>query len=147
MNKRLLQQLSTGPYSDFIEKFRSSRYEFFGIVLHRTDCQDSRVGHRMLSSGHQGGVRFKLEQIVDAVTEAQAAAITMIHNHPHSNKHQASTDDIEVTKLVDKALSEHGAQVIDHVIFLSNGETFSFVENKIGRWGWDVLQFECDESD
>lgn len=142
MNRRLLERLSEGPHSEFLEHFRSSRYEFFGIELHNTDVDSQPIGHMMLASGHQGRVRFSLPDILSAIETSGANAITMIHNHPFSPTFKPSRLDIEVTERVHLALQEIGAKVIDHRIYVSDGRFFSFVEEKVGRWGWDSVEFE-----
>ena len=142
MNRRLLDRLSNGSHADFIDQFVSSRYEFVGIELYRTVERDERVGHVMLASGHQGRVRFDLEDILMAVQEAGANAIAMIHNHPFSPKFEASREDIDATERVHLALQKIGAEVIDHRIYVSDGRCLSFVEEGIGRWGWETVEFQ-----
>ena len=147
MNKRLLERLSDGSYADFIGHFASSRYEFVGIELFDTDRSDYPIGHRMLASGHQGRVRFSLSDILDAIQKTGANAITMIHNHPFSSKFKASREDIDVTERVHQVLQEIGAKVVDHRIYISDGRCLSFVEEGIGRWGWESVEFQLRGAD
>ena len=98
----------------------------------------------MLASGHQGRVRFKLAGILNAVRETGADAIAMIHNHPFSAVFKPSYQDRQVTEKVHQALVQVGALVLDHRIYMSDGSCLSFVEERIGRWGWETVEFSID---
>lgn len=143
MTIKRFNRLEALSFDDFIDKFKSSRFEYFGIVLHGPSGAIDTIGHRMIASGHQGEVRFYLSDIVCVVREFGAAGITMMHNHPHSSpsKLRPSRKDLRVTEFIHKALSTIGTSVLDHIIYGENDTTFSFVEHKVGRWGWETLEF------
>ena len=142
MNRALLSRLSLGPYSEFIQKFKSSRYEFIGVELHDTLDRHDRSGHKMLASGHQGQVNFHFDDILSAIDGTNAVAITLVHNHPRvGSELRPSRKDIHVTEVVHQDLLKIGLQVLDHRIYGANGDCLSFVDAQVGRWGWEVLAF------
>lgn len=63
------------------------------------------------------------EAIVD-----NANAVIVAHNHPSGNA-EPSREDIETTEMLEKAGKLIGIQVLDHIIFTPNGDTYGFADH------------------
>jgi DNA repair protein RadC len=68
-------------------------------------------------------------EIAKKVLEYGASAVILVHNHP-SGDSKPSKEDIEVTRLIAKALEGFNVMVLDHII-VSCSEHFSFKANKL----------------
>jgi len=59
-----------------------------------------------------------------------SASIILLHNHP-SGDIEPSADDLAVTKRLEQAGAILGIDLVDHIIFTSDGKFFSMKEEKI----------------
>lgn len=93
----------------------------------------NKKNHLLSDEFHEDGTIDKIQvyprEIAKKVIEHAASAIILIHNHPSSDV-SPSNDDIEITKIICKAISPLGAVVHDHLI-ISNHDHFSFRSNKL----------------
>jgi DNA repair protein RadC len=80
---------------------------------------------------NDGGTIDKVQvyprEVAKRVLETGSSAIIMVHNHP-SGDPNPSPEDIEMTKLIIKAIEPIGARVHDHLI-VSKDKHFSFRNN------------------
>ncbi len=107
-----------GPY------LRDAPKEYFYLLLldNRNkvlDCQELSRGSRDAS------IVDKVEVLKEAV-QKQASSVILVHNHP-SGEPDPSSEDIAITKELNKALSLVGIRILDHII-IGRNETdyFSF---------------------
>lgn len=63
----------------------------------------------------------------EAITD-NAVAVIVAHNHPSGNT-EPSKQDIETTETLEKAGQLIGIQVLDHIIFAPNGDTYGFADH------------------
>lgn len=85
------------------------------LVMLCLDEDFRAVDCRILATGSETAVRFKIDALLEFVRLASAEYVVLAHNHPHSSA-LPSREDITTTALIAYALHACGAALLDHII-------------------------------
>jgi len=86
------------------------------------DRKNTLIAHEPQNKGTVDHTPVYVREVVKRSLELNASAIIMVHNHP-SGDPTPSKADIQMTKLVDEALSKLNIQLHDHLIIGLSGHT------------------------
>lgn len=87
------------------------------------------ISKEILSSGGLDATLIDKRVVVRRALERKAASIILVHNHPSGNP-MPSTEDINQTRDLGKALATCGLQLLDHVVF-SHRSYYSFADERL----------------
>ena len=107
-------------YSDDIEIFES----FFLLLLNR---QNKTIGYAKISQGGVAGTVVDGKIVLKYVVDTLASGVILCHNHPSGNLNP-STQDLELTNKIKKAVALVDSVVLDHII-LTPDSFYSFADN------------------
>ncbi len=105
----------TGKY--MIPKFVGVTNEQFYLLCLDTNCR--LLACELLFEGTINAVPVNIRKIVEMVVRYNAASIILAHNHPQGFA-LPSSDDLNTTLSVKKALSAMNIQLVDHIIVAKN---------------------------
>lgn len=88
------------------------------------------ISRERLTSGGPNSTQIDPAWILKKAVEKQASAVIMVHNHPSGNPTPGKAD-IEMTRLVRKALGALNIELLDHVV-VAEDSYFSFSEDRTG---------------
>lgn len=94
--------------------------ESFWVLL--LNVRNEVLGIRESARGTLTGVDVHPRDVFQAALLANAAAVVVAHNHP-SGTHEASQDDLALTKRLKEAGELLGVPVLDHIVLSSTGYT------------------------
>lgn len=113
----------------FISKIKNSSIERFGVIYHGAN---GVVGFGSNHSGTETAIHgIQTQDILDQALQLGAIGMTLIHNHPKAEIPRPSESDLHTTFTIHDHCKKHGVRVLDHVIFGSGNNLFSFVKNGI----------------
>lgn len=107
-------------YSDDIEIYES----FFLLLLNR---QNKTIGYAKISQGGVAGTVVDGKIVLKYIVDTLASGAILCHNHP-SGTLMPSTQDIELTDKIKKAVKLVDSDVLDHII-LTTDNYYSFADN------------------
>lgn len=107
-------------YSDDIEIYES----FFLLLLNR---QNKTIGYAKISQGGVAGTVVDAKIVLKYIVDTLASSAILCHNHP-SGTLMPSTQDIELTDKIKKAVKLVDSEILDHVI-LTADSYYSFADN------------------
>jgi len=91
------------------------------IVL--LNVKNNIIGYSLISMGSLTSSIVHPREVLKPAILASAASIIMVHNHP-SGDPEPSTDDIEITDRINKALKIIGINLLDHIILGFEADEF-----------------------
>lgn len=100
------------------------------FVLICLDKSGAIILEQTTTSGDISKVEVNLREIVDIALRVKSAAILIAHNHIDNNV-APSDADIMLTRYLVNTIMPLGIEVVDHIIFGSEGANYSFHEQKI----------------
>jgi DNA repair protein RadC len=113
--------LHYGPY------LRDAPVEVACLIL--LNRRRTPVGTMELARGGTHGVGVRLGRILREAVKSSAAAIILVHNHPHGDC-RPSPADISFTRWVRESCSLFGVRLVDHVIIGREvGDWYSFADH------------------
>lgn len=98
---------------------------FLAITL---DASYSPIKCHMISLGTANKSIVHPRDVFREAIADNAVAVIVAHNHP-SGDTEPSKQDIETTELLKKAGQLICIQVLDHIIFTPNGDTYGFADH------------------
>lgn len=107
-------------YSDDIEIYES----FFLLLLNR---QNKTIGYAKISQGGVAGTVVDAKIVLKYVVDTLASGVILCHNHPSGNL-TPSTQDVDLTDKIKKAVKLVDSIVLDHII-LTADSFYSFADN------------------
>ena len=107
-------------YSDDIEIYES----FFLLLLNR---QNKTIGYAKISQGGVAGTVVDGKIVLKYIVDTLASGAILCHNHPSGNL-TPSSQDIELTNKIKKAVKLVDSDVLDHII-LTADNFYSFADN------------------
>jgi len=114
--------------ADYIRQFYEGDIEifesFFILLLNR---QNKTIGYAKISQGGVTGTVVDAKIVIKYIVDTLASAVILCHNHPSGNL-APSTDDINLTEKLVKAVKLVDSQVLDHII-LTSDNFYSFADN------------------
>ena len=114
--------------ADYIRQFYEGDIEifesFFILLLNR---QNKTIGYAKISQGGVTGTVVDAKIVIKYIVDTLASAVILCHNHPSGNL-KPSTDDINLTEKLVKAVKLVDSQVLDHII-LTSDNFYSFADN------------------
>ena len=107
-------------------KYAQSPQELFLAIT--MDANYSPIKCHMISLGTANHSMVHPRDVFREAISDNAVAVIIAHNHPSGNT-EPSKQDIETTETLEKAGELIGIQVLDHIIFAPNGDTFGFADH------------------
>jgi DNA repair protein RadC len=83
------------------------------------------IGASIISVGDLGRVQMIAREVFKPAILANAASVIVSHNHPGPSSSKPSPQDIRATRMLIRAGSIVGINVLDHIIVTPNGEDFT----------------------
>ncbi len=117
----------------FVKNYAVSDKEHFLVITLSGGHEIIKI--HCVSVGTLNRTLIHPREVFSQAIKENAAAIIVCHNHPSGNC-QPSEEDIETTKILQKASMIIGIELLDHVI-IGLEDYFSFLENHI--------LFSCDD--
>ena len=102
--------------------------ETFKIVL--LNNSNKVKGICQISQGGIVGTLVDMRILFATVLKSLSVGLILAHNHP-SGKLEPSKADIKLTNKIKKAASVFDIRLLDHLIFASDGDYYSFADNGI----------------
>lgn len=106
-----------GAFAYIKSSFRQSDKEIFKVLF--LNAVNQLIGDEDLFHGTLNETAVYPREIAKRALENNAYSVILAHNHP-SGKLQATERDIEITRIVIKALRALDVRVLDHVIVAGN---------------------------
>ncbi len=119
---RLLTREDIGRFA--VDELSTADYEVFLLVALTHESHVIRT--LRLHEGSLTSAPVYPRLVVEAALRHKAARVVFAHNHPGGSA-RPSDDDIEVTRVLCRALGAIGIPVVDHVV-VAGPKTFSFAE-------------------
>lgn len=114
--------------ADYIRQFYEGDIEifesFFILLLNR---QNKTIGYAKISQGGVAGTVVDVKIVIKYIVDTLASGVILCHNHPSGNL-APSTDDINLTEKLVKAVRLVDSKVLDHII-LTSDNFYSFADN------------------
>ncbi|MDD3049891.1 MAG: DNA repair protein RadC [Candidatus Cloacimonetes bacterium] len=126
LKKRAVKS-SEDIYDYFKFYFKGSKIEEFKAIF--LNNQNHIIFEETLFTGTINESRVYIRKIVERIVLLKAMSLIVIHNHP-SGIINPSTNDINLTKRIQQALSLIEAQLLDHII-IGDNDYYSFAKNGI----------------
>lgn len=86
------------------------------------DAKNCLTGHKIISEGIVNSTSIFPRTVAELAVKNNAAGVVLTHNHP-SGDSTPSTADIDMTKIIDQALSILDVKLVDHVVVCANEYT------------------------
>lgn len=113
--------------ADFLmPRLRYAAREQFVVIL--LNGKNKVIGTEVVSEGSLSNSIVHPREVYAPALLHHAAAIMVAHNHPSGDPHP-STEDKEVTRLLERSGKVLSIPLIDHVI-IGDGKYYSFLENE-----------------
>ena len=93
-------------------------------------CLDARlrvISCRQIASGDVGSASLSVGRVAELALVQKATSVILSHNHPDGDP-TPSSEDVNTTEVLYRALRPLGVQLVDHIIF-GGRDTFSFAAN------------------
>jgi DNA repair protein RadC len=113
--------------SEFAASLLKSDREKF-LCLH-LNVKNQIISFEVVSTGSLTSSIVHPREVYKGAILANAASVIFMHNHP-SGDPEPSTDDMEITKRLEKAGNILGIDVLDHIIVASSG-FYSFRQHNL----------------
>lgn len=114
---------------NYINRIKNSSIERFGIIYHN---DKGVVGLGSSLTGTETAIHgIQPQDILDEASLLGATSMTLMHNHPKAENPRPSENDLHTTFTIHDHCKKHGIRVLDHIIFGSGKNTFSFIKNGI----------------
>jgi len=113
--------------SEFARSLLKSDREKF-ICMH-LNVKNQIISFEVVSTGSLTSSLVHPREVYKGAILSNSASVIFMHNHP-SGDPEPSTDDMEITKRLEKAGNILGINVLDHIIVASGG-FYSFRQNKL----------------
>jgi DNA repair protein RadC len=97
----------------FIKKFKGISSEC--VMLLALDNKNSVIDFKVVYEGSVSSSSLSVRQVAKYALDMNAASIVMAHNHP-SGDASPSDDDIVLTRIIRRALSELDIPLIEHIL-------------------------------
>ena len=97
--------------------------EFWIIILNRANHV---IRKKCISKGGVSGTVVDIKLILKALIEVLASSVILFHNHPSGNL-EPSTQDLNITLKIKKAVQQMDIQLLDHLI-IGNNAFYSFAD-------------------
>lgn len=114
--------------ADYIRQFYEGDIEifesFFILLLNR---QNKTIGYAKISQGGVAGTVVDAKIVIKYIVDTLASGVILCHNHPSGNL-APSTDDINLTEKLVKAVRLVDSKVLDHII-LTSDNFYSFADS------------------
>lgn len=114
--------------ADYIRQFYEGDIEifesFFILLLNR---QNKTIGYAKISQGGVAGTVVDAKIVIKYIVDTLASGVILCHNHPSGNL-APSTDDINLTEKLVKAVKLVDSKVLDHII-LTSDNFYSFADS------------------
>jgi len=128
----LEESLSHLSLDEFLNMFKTSHLEHFGVLYHGSSGLGSIIGFALICSGSCWKIKnISLQKIMDEAFRVGAKGMTLVHNHPSSGALRPSVTDLQTTFKIHDIAKKDGVPVLDHVIYGVDDGEFSFIENGI----------------
>ena len=111
--------------AELVKELREKDREHFATVL--LNCKNGLIGVEIVSIGILDASLVSPREVFKGAILSNAAAVILCHNHP-SGDPSPSTEDIRITKTLQKAGEMLDIKVIDHVI-IGNSSHISLRES------------------
>lgn len=98
-------------------KYFGYNQEVFAITT--ISSSGKRLGYDVLNVGSVASVGISIREIIEVVFKRNANCVVMSHNHPGGIA-LPSDEDVEITKMVQKALQNIDVRLIDHIVIADN---------------------------
>jgi len=112
-----------------IDELSTADYEVFLLVA--LTHEDHVIRSLRLHEGELTSAPVYPRLVVEAALRHKAARVVFAHNHPGGSA-RPSDDDVEVTRVLCRALGAIGIPVVDHVI-VAGPDSFSFADTGLLR--------------
>jgi DNA repair protein RadC len=105
-------------YHLFSARLAEKKQEYFYVLC--LDTKHRIIQEALVSVGILDASLIHPREVFNPAIRCSAHAVILVHNHP-SGEAEASTNDIEVTKLLQEAGNVVGIEVVDHIIIGKEG--------------------------